>query len=85
VARVAETNLDAMRLLVEHGADVNARTNWDATPLHIAAFNGRTAAAQFLLDHGADTTVRDQHGQTPLDLAMSKGHAACAETLRRSQ
>lgn len=44
---------DMARLLVERGADVNARDDqYFATPLGWADFNGQTKARDFLLQHG---------------------------------
>ncbi len=76
-------NLQAVRLLLDHGANPNARTNagmktyglWrDArvrgeTPLHRAAAWGSDDAIQMLLDAGADPTIRDAHRDTPLSWA----------------
>lgn len=47
---------DIIRLLVEAGADVNARFvgSHEETPLHWAASNDDVAAMDALLDHGAD-------------------------------
>ena len=80
---MADENLEAMQLLLEAGADVNARTNWQATPLHLAAFNGRAGTVAFLLESGAEVNPRDNRGQTPLGLAVERRHNACAELLRR--
>ncbi len=46
---------DALRLLIEHGADPNARDEGDnATPLHFAAAQGNLESVRVLLDAGAD-------------------------------
>jgi ankyrin repeat protein len=73
--------LEAMKLLLAHGADVNARTNWEATPLHVAAFNGHDAAVRFLLDHGAQVNAKDDRGNTPYAVATQNNHMRCAEIL----
>lgn len=47
--------LDAVRLLLEHGADPNAREPGDnTTPLHWAAAHGHVDVVRALLDAGAD-------------------------------
>ncbi|MCY3721324.1 MAG: CotH kinase family protein [Candidatus Poribacteria bacterium] len=64
-------------LLLEHGADVNARSRDDGTALHAAAFLGRTEIVKLLLEEGADTTLRNNMGGTAmagatLDWAFAK-------------
>ena len=75
--------LYVVRLLLSHGAEVNARTNPGVetgtfmrdvrtkgeTPLHRAAAYGDEAMIQLLLDHGADREVRDANGDSPLSWA----------------
>jgi len=81
IVRAGE-NLPALEMLLTAGAEINARTNWGATPLHLAGLNGRVRSIEFLLSHGADANARDQHGQTPLDLARDKRHLDCARLLQ---
>src|SRR5206468_2947995 len=46
---------EALRLLIEHGADPNVRDLGDnAGPLHFAAANGSLESVRILLDAGAD-------------------------------
>lgn len=75
--------LYVIKLLVENGADVNARTipgcetgafmrdvrTKGETPLHRAAAYGDEAMISFLLDHGAAKEARDAHGSTPIGWA----------------
>jgi ankyrin repeat protein len=78
---VANRHLDIARLLVEHGADVNARQAQDFTPLHAAADNGQLDMVALLLAHGADPAARMALGKTPADFARERGHTAVAEAL----
>ena len=46
-----------------------------STPLHLAARNGRLAAAQLLLERGAIVGVQNKGGRTPLHEASFHGHS----------
>jgi ankyrin repeat protein len=58
--------VDAARLLVEVGADVNLADPNGITPLLMALTNGQLAVAKLLIDHGADVRGADWWGRTPL-------------------
>lgn len=57
---------DAAVLLIEHGADVNARCKMNSTPLMHAAVCSHNQVIPILLDHGADVNAVGAFGQTPL-------------------
>ncbi|MBK9362699.1 MAG: ankyrin repeat domain-containing protein [Rubrivivax sp.] len=63
-------HVDAMKALVERGAQVN-RPGW--TPLHYAASGPSAAAVQWLVDRGAMVDARAPNGTTPLMLAARYG------------
>ncbi|CAG2204914.1 protein phosphatase 1 regulatory subunit 27-like [Mytilus edulis] len=65
---VLDGNLMAVRLLVEHGANINKQDDDYWTPLHAACAEGHAEIAQILLDHGADRTILTDEGERPLDL-----------------
>ncbi|MFM8551358.1 MAG: ankyrin repeat domain-containing protein [Nitrospiraceae bacterium] len=48
-------NQPVAKLLLERGADVNAKTNWNMTPLDAAVGTGDVQMVQFLLERGAVT------------------------------
>ena len=58
---------EIVALLLEHGADVNAKSRDGGTALHAAAFLGRAEATKLLLEKGADTTLRNNKGSTAID------------------
>jgi ankyrin repeat protein len=55
---------DNVRLLLDKGADVNARTDNGQTPLMVAAKSGKKDTVKFLLEKGADADLRDQAGSS---------------------
>jgi len=64
---------DIVELLIQHGADVNAKNKtWRRvyTPLQRAAITGRTEAVKLLLEAGANISVKDDRGQTLLHLIL---------------
>ena len=62
---------DNARLLLDQGADVNARSDTSQTPLMMAAKSGKKDTVKFLLEKGADADVRDQAGNRALEYAKS--------------
>ena len=58
---------EILALLLESGADVNARSRDGGTALHTAAFLGRAEAVKLLLDKGADATLRNGMGGIAID------------------
>lgn len=61
--------LEAVRVAVELGADVNAVNEDGQTALLGAASNGADGVVQFLIEKGAKIDVRDKYQQTPLSVA----------------
>ena len=55
---------EAVRLLVEAGADVNAVNEADFTALHGATFRGLNEVIEYLVAQGADIDARDFRGRT---------------------
>jgi ankyrin repeat protein len=74
-------NVDAVKLLLAHGADVRAGEGWHKqTALMYAAAANAPATVQALLDAGADIRATSDGGFTPLHYAARAGAidaAAC--------
>ncbi|MEP7307370.1 MAG: ankyrin repeat domain-containing protein [Acidobacteriota bacterium] len=67
----AVPNVEKARLLVARGANVNARSDTERTPLLVAASYPRTVELlRLLLDRGADLRAQDRAGTTALALAI---------------
>src|SRR4029077_14848426 len=58
--------LEATRVALEQGSDVNAMNQAGDTALHGAAAMGYDTVVQFIADHGAQLNIRNKRGQTPL-------------------
>ena len=65
-----EQNLEALRLCLELGIDVNAADDEGRTALHGAAHKGRNAAVQLLVDHGANLEAHDYGSRDTVNGAM---------------
>jgi ankyrin repeat protein len=65
--------LEAVRMLVDLGLDVNAATEVGETALHGAASRGADSIVKYLVEKGAKVDVKTKEGKTPLDLAMGGG------------
>jgi ankyrin repeat protein len=63
-------------LLVDRGAQVDARNRDDVTPLHQAVRARNLAVVELLLARGADPNARDKRGSTPLHRAVSSTGAS---------
>jgi ankyrin repeat protein len=65
--------LEIAKLLIERGANVNAKAADGAVPLHEAARMGHVDVARLLLEHGADVNAKDNKGETPMDWVSTFG------------
>lgn len=80
---VAVRHPEATQLLIEHGADPNARDVGDnATPLHFAAAAGIFETVRMLLDAGADVHgTGDLHNGEVIGWAAREGNEAVVNLL----
>lgn len=69
----AQGHTNVVRLLLEHGASVNAEGFQKMTPLQIAAQMGHTGILTALLAKGANTTMKDASGSTAIHHAARTG------------
>jgi len=62
-------SIDAARVLLDAGADVNQVTRYGWSPLLAATQNRNYQFGKFLIEHGADVNIANKGGWTPLYLA----------------
>ena len=61
---------DAIRTLVEAGAEVNVVGELGDTPLHDAALQGNRSAFDLLLSLGADSKIRNSNGASAFEVGQ---------------
>ena len=85
-----DDHVGIMRLLLNHGANPNARDNNDSTPLHHSSWwreagyatQGTVEDTRLLLKYGAIVDSEDNKGRTPLQLALEHDRQDMATCLR---
>jgi hypothetical protein len=73
---------ETVKLLLDSGAEVDARSQDRRTPLMLAASKGYKDVVKMLLDAGADPALTDRTGETAESLASSQGFTEVAALLR---
>lgn len=74
-------NVAAIKLLLEHGCQVNKLDKDKNSALHYSCHQNRMEVTTLLLDYGADANIISPSGFTPLHLACKEGHTRMAELL----
>lgn len=73
-------------VLLENGADIEARNMMDMTPFLYAVIHGSKETAEMLLDRGADLMARDSRRNSALHLAViQRGSEIFQMLLERSK
>jgi ankyrin repeat protein len=70
-----ESSIEAIKLCLDRGVDVNAFNTNGATALHSAVQRGAEKVVKYLAEHGAILDMKNKQGRTPLDIAMGVGGA----------
>ena len=71
-----------MQLLLQSGANIEAKDKNGNTPLMRAASWGRTENVKLLLDRGAKIDARNSHGDTALTIALAGDASLTGATVR---
>jgi uncharacterized protein len=67
-----DASIEAIKLLLDRGGDVNAVNDEGETAAHGAAQRGADKVLQFLFDRGAKIDVKSKDGRTPFDEALGQ-------------
>ena len=78
---ISSDNAELVKFLIEHGADVKAKSPNGDTPLHTAADRGDMEIAELLVACGADVNAKIIGGTTPLHKAAWGGGEAMVKFL----
>jgi ankyrin repeat protein len=81
---VARRDVEIVKMLLEAGADADARQERGFVPLHDAAANGSAPLVKLLLKHGAQADAKADDGKTAGDMASERGHKDIAEMLKKA-
>jgi len=68
-------DMDAVRHMLDLGAEPNQKTSLGKTAIMLAAAGGYTDIVKILADRGADVAARDAYGTTAIIAAATAGHA----------
>uniref|UniRef100_A0A8C2D4H4 Ankyrin 3 n=1 Tax=Cyprinus carpio TaxID=7962 RepID=A0A8C2D4H4_CYPCA len=74
-------NANMVRLLLERGARIDAKTKDGLTPLHCGARSGHEQVLEMLLDRGAPILSKTKNGLSPLHMATQGDHLNCVQLL----
>jgi ankyrin repeat protein len=74
-------SLEDVKLLVEAGADIHARTYLGVNAMATAALMGHADVVAYLIDKGSDVNERFGNGVTPLEAAATAGQLEAVKTL----
>jgi len=80
----AGRSAECVRVLLDAGADVDARQHGGYTALMEAALQGNEEMVRALLDAGADPMLTSDEGRSAVDFAESEGYPDLADLLRNA-
>ena len=81
---VSRGDVEAVRVQLRAGANVNARDRHGQTALMLAAHHGHSALVETLVVHGADLDITAKYHLSALMLAVIAGHTNIARLLVRA-
>lgn len=76
-----EGYLEMVKLLLDHGADINAKDGEGLTPLAWAAYEGQDDVCLLLVQRGADMEAESKRGETAITYIIGSTHSPKALAL----
>ena len=84
-------NIEAAKVLIAEGADVNAKDSDGRSPLHFStggpgivfSSGDHYGITKLLITNGADVNANTNIGKTPVDMAVESGNIKIVELLRK--
>ncbi|XP_021712114.1 uncharacterized protein LOC5564954 isoform X2 [Aedes aegypti] len=67
-------NIEMVKLLIDHNANIDTKDDEGCTPLHYASRNGNLEMVKLLIDNRANVDTTQNEGWTPLHYASQNGH-----------
>ena len=67
---IRERTVESIKSLISKGANVNAKTDYNETPLMFAAENFSLESSELFVSSGADVNAKDKTGKTALHYAV---------------
>jgi uncharacterized protein len=80
---VSSKDVEAVRILLNHGADPNILGDMGCTPLHEAVELAQLEIVETLLKAGASPLVLSEFKQSPIDIACLQPDPQMADLIRR--
>lgn len=77
----ADCSLECLRILLQHGVDINYTDEEDRSLLHVAI---SAPCMALLIEKGARIEAEDNRGRRPLHVAALRGNAPCVELLLKA-
>lgn len=79
-----ENCIEAARMLISRGANINAKNENSTTILHVAAQHDNYELVKFLIENGSNVNSLTTDGWTALHFAAQKGYSKIADLLIKS-
>ena len=76
---------NAVKLLLDKGANINISSNFGETPLHAASKHKQFQMVNLLLDYGACVDAQNNKGETALHISARKGKLSIVRKLLSEQ